>query len=83
MFQFMQIKAFLSGEEGTKGVCDLLPRFFGAVLKTQGSAPPLCSLSFFEEFLPVRFGVIPLENLGCLEGDKHLEQVCVKRAGHI
>lgn len=27
-FQFMQIKAFLSGEEGTNGVCDLLPRFF-------------------------------------------------------
>lgn len=83
----MQIKAFLSGEEGTNGVCDLLPRFFGAVWKTQGSAPPLCSLSlffFFEEFLPARFGAIPLENLGCLEGDKHLEAgVCEEGRIHL
>lgn len=63
MLQFMQIKAFLSGEEDINGMYDLLPRFFGAVLKTESSAPPPPPASLLEEFLPPRFGVIPLENL--------------------
>lgn len=69
MLQFMQIKAFLSGEEGTNGVYDLLPRFFGAVLKTQSSAPPPPA-ALLEEFLPPSFAVIPFGESGLSEGSQ-------------
>lgn len=48
------------------------------------SAASLSFFFFFEEFLPARFGAIPLENLGCLEGDKHLEAgVCEEGRIHL
>lgn len=52
MFQLMQIKAFLSGEGDTNGVCDLCPRLFGAVLKTELCSSPLQPLSWRNFCLP-------------------------------